>query len=334
MNMEQQLELRNERRDKLTLKQKERSEEQNKWELNRMLTSGLFKINNIRMDLEEDDDKRVVLMLHDIKPPFLEGKRINMNKNEQIQIVRDPLSEMAQFAKRGSHIIAQMRERTDKTKMRERFWELAGSRLGDILNVKQRDDETETVQLDEEGNFDYKRSNQYADALNKKTEAVSDFSKNKSIQEQREYLPVYSVRSHLLQLIHDNKIIIIVGETGSGKTTQLTQYLHEEGYSKNGLIGCTQPRRVAAVSVAKRVAEEMGTQLKQTVGYAIRFEDCTSPETKIKYMTDGVLLRESLNDPDLEQYGAIIMDEAHERSLHTDVLFGILKKVCQRRRTC
>lgn len=330
MNMEQQLELRNERRDKLTLKQKERSEEQNKWELNRMLTSGLFKINNIRMDLEEDDDKRVVLMLHDIQPPFLEGKKINMNKNEQIQIVRDPMSEMAQFSKKGSSLIAQMRERTDKTKMRERFWELAGSRLGDILNVKQREDETESVQLDDEGNFDYRKSNQYADALNKKNEAVSDFSKNKSMTEQREYLPVYSVRSHLLQLIHDNKVIIIVGETGSGKTTQLTQYLHEAGYSKNGIIGCTQPRRVAAVSVAKRVAEEMATQLKQVVGYAIRFEDCTSPETKIKYMTDGVLLRESLNDPDLEQYSAVIMDEAHERSLHTDVLFGILKKVCQR----
>jgi pre-mRNA-splicing factor ATP-dependent RNA helicase DHX38/PRP16 len=330
MSMEQQLEMRNDRRDKLTLKQKERSEEQNKWELNRMLTSGLFKINNIRMDLEEDDDKRVVLMLHDIKPPFLEGKKINMNKNEQIQIVRDPLSEMAQFSKKGSTLIAQMRERTDKTKMRERFWELAGSKLGDILNIKQRDDETETVALDDEGNFDYRKSNQYADALNKKMEAVSDFSKNKSINEQREYLPVFSVRGQLMQLIHDNKIIIIVGETGSGKTTQLTQYLHETGYTKNGIIGCTQPRRVAAVSVAKRVAEEMGTQLKQVVGYAIRFEDCTSPETKIKYMTDGVLLRESLNDPDLEQYSAIVMDEAHERSLHTDVLFGILKKVCQR----
>ena len=84
--------------------------------------------------------------------------------------------------------------------------------------------------------------------------------------------------------------------------------------------------------MAKRVAEEMGTQLKETVGYAIRFEDCTSKKTKIKYMTDGVLLRESLNDPDLEQYGAIVMDEAHERSLHTDVLFGILKTVAQRRR--
>lgn len=93
------------------------------------------------------------------------------------------------------------------------------------------------------------------------------------------------------------------------------------------MIGCTQPRRVAAVSVAKRVAEEFGCELGKEVGYSIRFEDCTSKQTRIKYMTDGVLLRESLNDPDLEQYSCIIMDEAHERSLNTDVLFGILMKV-------
>lgn len=137
----------------------------------------------------------------------------------------------------------------------------------------------------------------------------------------------------MLTVIRDNRIVIIVGETGSGKTTQLTQYLHEAGYSRNGTIGCTQPRRVAAVSVAKRVAEEMDTELGSgKVGYSIRFEDCTSRETVIKYMTDGVLLRESLNDPDLDNYCAIVMDEAHERSLNTDVLFGILKKVTARRR--
>lgn len=128
-----------------------------------------------------------------------------------------------------------------------------------------------------------------------------------------------------MTVIRDNKIIIVVGETGSGKTTQLTQYIYEEGYTRNGIIGCTQPRRVAAVSVAKRVAEEMSCELSDKVGYSIRFEDQTSDKTVIKYMTDGVLLRESLNDPDLEMYSAIIMDEAHERSLNTDVLFGLLK---------
>ena len=122
----------------------------------------------------------------------------------------------------------------------------------------------------------------------------------------------------------------------------------EEGYCEFGLVGCTQPRRVAAMSVAKRVSEEVAAmatekglvsqappekyELGGTVGYTIRFEDCTSPEhTLLKYMTDGVLLRESLNDPDLNKYSAIIMDEAHERSLNTDVLFGVLRKVVARR---
>ena len=110
-------------------------------------------------------------------------------------------------------------------------------------------------------------------------------------------------------------------------TLQMTQYLHEDGYTDWGVVGCTQPRRVAAVSVAKRVADEMSVTVGEEVGYAIRFEDITGPKTIIKYMTDGVLLRETLREGDLDGYSAIIMDEAHERSLNTDVLFGILKKV-------
>ena len=109
----------------------------------------------------------------------------------------------------------------------------------------------------------------------------------------------------------------------------MTQYLHEDGYTDWGVVGCTQPRRVAAVSVAKRVADEMSVTVGEEVGYAIRFEDITGPKTIIKYMTDGVLLRETLREGDLDGYSAVIMDEAHERSLNTDVLFGILKKVSQ-----
>ena len=105
----------------------------------------------------------------------------------------------------------------------------------------------------------------------------------------------------------------------------MTQYLAEEGYAERGKIGCTQPRRVAAMSVAKRVAEEVGCRLGQEVGYTIRFEDRTSPETKIKYMTDGMLQRECLLDPDVNAYSVIMLDEAHERTISTDVLFGLLK---------
>ncbi len=135
-----------------------------------------------------------------------------------------------------------------------------------------------------------------------------------------------------MRIIRENQVIVVVAKTGSGKTTQLAQFLHEDGYTQYGMIGCTQPRRVAAMSVAKRVSEEMECKLGGTVGYSIRFEDCTSSETKIKYMTDGVLLRESLNEGDLDRYSAIILDEAHERSLSTDVLMGLLRKILQRRR--
>ncbi|GHJ84357.1 hypothetical protein NliqN6_0759 [Naganishia liquefaciens] len=152
-----------------------------------------------------------------------------------------------------------------------------------------------------------------------------------SIQDQRKGLPIYKLREQLMSAIRDNQILIVVGDTGSGKTTQMTQYLAEEGYGERGVIGCTQPRRVAAVSVAKRVAEEVGCRLGSEVGYTIRFEDCTSPETKIKYMTDGMLQRECLIDPDMSNYSVIMLDEAHERTIATDILFGLLKKAVKRR---
>jgi len=130
----------------------------------------------------------------------------------------------------------------------------------------------------------------------------------------------------------DNQMLIVIGETGSGKTTQITQYLAEEGFTATGKIGCTQPRRVAAMSVAKRVSEEYGCRLGQEVGFTIRFEDCTSPETRIKYMTDGMLLRECLIDSELSSYSLIMLDEAHERTVSTDVMFGLLKKAVQKRK--
>lgn len=184
---------------------------------------------------------------------------------------------------------------------------------------------------EEDGDVDYKANSRFAEHMQKKSEASSSFAKSKTCREQREFLPIFTARDQLMTVIRDNQIVVIVGETGSGKTTQLTQYLLEDGYCTNGIIGCTQPRRVAAMSVAKRVSEEMDSKLGDVVGYAIRFEDCTSAATKIKYMTDGVLLRESLNSGDLDKYSAIVMDEAHERSLHTDVLFGVLKKVAAKR---
>ncbi|KAL8456409.1 hypothetical protein ACS0TY_034569 [Phlomoides rotata] len=147
------------------------------------------------------------------------------------------------------------------------------------------------------------------------------------LQSDRKTLPIYPYRDQLLQAINDHQVLVIVGETGSGKTTQIPQYLHEAGYSKRGKIGCTQPRRVAAMSVAARVSQEMGVKLGHEVGYSIRFEDCTSEKTLLKYMTDGMLLREFLGEPDLASYSVIMVDEAHERTLSTDVLFGLVKDI-------
>ncbi|KAI5997852.1 P-loop containing nucleoside triphosphate hydrolase protein [Pisolithus orientalis] len=154
-----------------------------------------------------------------------------------------------------------------------------------------------------------------------------------SIQAQRRSLPIAKHREKLLHCIQQYGVTIVVGQTGSGKTTQLPQYLLESGWASEGnVIACTQPRRVAATSVATRVAQEVGTVLGEEVGYTIRFEDVSDKEkTRIRYMTDGMLFREILIDPLLTRYSVIMIDEAHERSLYTDLLLGILKKIRRKR---
>ncbi|RFU29796.1 hypothetical protein B7463_g6538, partial [Scytalidium lignicola] len=153
-----------------------------------------------------------------------------------------------------------------------------------------------------------------------------------SIEETRKSLPIYAYRDQFLEALEQYQILVIVGETGSGKTTQLPQYLHEAGYTKDGMkVGCTQPRRVAAMSVAARVAEEMGVKVGNEVGYSIRFEDATSDKTILKYMTDGMLLREFMTEPDLSGYSALMIDEAHERTVHTDILLALVKDLARER---
>jgi pre-mRNA-splicing factor ATP-dependent RNA helicase DHX16 len=153
-----------------------------------------------------------------------------------------------------------------------------------------------------------------------------------SMEETRKSLPIYTYRDQFLAALEQYQILVIVGETGSGKTTQLPQYLHEAGYTKGGLkVGCTQPRRVAAMSVAARVADEMGVKVGNEVGYSIRFEDSTSDKTVLKYMTDGMLLREFMTEPDLAGYSALMIDEAHERTVHTDILLALVKDLARER---
>ncbi|KAG1714843.1 ATP-dependent RNA helicase DHX33 [Nymphon striatum] len=145
------------------------------------------------------------------------------------------------------------------------------------------------------------------------------------IARQRQSLPAFTARKNLIANVKHHSTIILIGETACGKTTQVPQFLHEEKIERNGMIGITQPRRVAAVTIAERVSVETGTELGKLVGYTVRFDDTTSEETKMKYMTDGMLLREAMLDPLLKKYSIIILDEAHERTIHTDVLFGVVK---------
>ncbi|KAF2234599.1 ATP dependent RNA helicase, partial [Viridothelium virens] len=145
-------------------------------------------------------------------------------------------------------------------------------------------------------------------------------------------LPIARHREALLYLIDTFPVVIVVGQTGSGKTTQIPQFLEQAGWCNDGkIVAVTQPRRVAATTVATRVAEEMRCNLGQEVGYSIRFEDVTSAKTRVKFLTDGLLLREALVDPLLSRYSVIMVDEAHERSLSSDILLGILKKIRKKR---
>lgn len=161
-----------------------------------------------------------------------------------------------------------------------------------------------------------------------------------SLDEQRKRLPVYRFREQIEYLLDKYQTLVVIGETGCGKSTQIPQFLAQSYCQEldptNGqlMVGVTEPRRVAAVSLANRVAQECDCRLGEDVGYAIRFEDCVSKEkTKIKFMTEGILINELMSDPLLTRYSAIVVDEAHERTVNTDILMALLKKIIRKRPT-
>ena len=144
-------------------------------------------------------------------------------------------------------------------------------------------------------------------------------------------LPVVAHREEILAALREHRVVVVVSDTGSGKTTQLPKMVAEALGLEGGRVGCTQPRRIAAVSVAGRVAEELKVPMGGMVGYQVRFDEKLCKDTRIKFMTDGILLAETQGDPQLRQYGALILDEAHERSLNIDFLLGYLKNLLQTR---
>lgn len=323
---EEQMESKQKRR--MTAKQAQKNKDNEMWEKNRMFRSGAVTRTDYDEDFDEISEAKVHLIVNNIIPPFLDGRIVFTKQQQPIIPIKDATSDMAMVSKKGSRLVRLHRVEAEKKRAQKKEWELAGTKIGNILGVQKKDD---TEEKDTEDTMDHKADSKFAEHMKVDQEQKSEFSKTKSLKEQREFLPAYACKQEMLRIIRDNSVVVIVGETGSGKTTQLTQYLHEDGYTKYGMIGCTQPRRVAAMSVAKRVSDEMDVELGDDVGYSIRFEDVTSDKTMIKYMTDGILLRESLREPDLDHYSCIIMDEAHERSLNTDVLFGLLRSVVARR---
>jgi ATP-dependent RNA helicase DHX8/PRP22 len=315
-----------------------------RWEIKQLIASGAVSAADYP-DLDEDyhatltgegdfeEEVDVDIEVRDEEPPFLAGQTKQSLELSPIRVVKAPDGSLNRAAMAGTNIAKERRELRQQEAQ-----DRAAEQAADVdLNAQWQDpmadpeqrkfaSELRNAQVPKSDAAvpEWKRATQNKDiSYGKRT--------NMTIKQQRESLPVYKFRKQLLDAVQDNQLLIVVGDTGSGKTTQLTQYLAEAGYANEGLIGCTQPRRVAAMSVAKRVAEEVGCQLGAEVGYTIRFEDCTGPETKIKYMTDGLLQREVLLDPDLKRYSVIMLDEAHERTISTDVLFGLLKKTLKRR---
>lgn len=277
-------ELKRKQEKRMTARQAQFSRDNDLWEKNRMLQSGIAQKAERDMDLEEETELRVHLLVRDLRPPFLDGKIVYTKQLENITVVRDDTSDLARFSRTGSVTVRQKREERERARATGQKFQLAGTSIGNIMGVKDSETPVDSEVQEDPASINVKKDSQFASHMQKKNETISQFAMTKTVKQQRQYLPAFAVREELLRVIRDNRIVVIVGETGSGKTTQLTQYLYEDGYGKHGIIGCTQPRRVAAMSVAKRVAEEAGTPLGELVGYSIRFEDVTSPRTVIKCM--------------------------------------------------
>ena len=227
------------------------------------MQSGVMSQSAHDDDFDEESEARVHIIVRHMFPPFLDGRITFTKQFEPVVPLKDPTSDMAIVCRKGCQSVRRYREQKERALAAAKVNNLAGTKLGNLLGVENKSDK-EVSSADGGGGeeaIDYKKSQQFADHMADKSEAVSEFAKHNTLKEQRQFLPVFAVKEELLKIIRENSVIIVVGETGSGKTTQLTQYLHEDGYTKRGLICCTQPRRVAAMSVAKRVSEEMVNEI-------------------------------------------------------------------------
>ncbi|PPQ64071.1 hypothetical protein CVT24_008884 [Panaeolus cyanescens] len=326
-------------KDEAPVKSAKRLTSPERWEIKQLISSGAIDASEYP-DLDEDFsnpmaraeiEEEVDVEIREEEPPFLAGQTKRTLDLSPVKVVKAPDGSLNRAALAGASLAKERRELRQQEANEE-----ADSQARDFsqpwLDPMSKESDKMFAQ-DLRGNIRGQKAGEVPSWKQSSFNKATTFGEitTLSIQEQRRSLPIYKLRDPLLKAIDEHQVLIVVGDTGSGKTTQMVQYLAEAGYADRGRIGCTQPRRVAAMSVAKRVAEEVGCRLGQEVGYTIRFEDCTSPETRIKYMTDGMLQRECLIDPLCSSYSVIMLDEAHERTIATDVLFGLLKKAVKRR---
>jgi ATP-dependent RNA helicase DHX8/PRP22 len=327
-------------------KSKKRMTSPERWEIKQLIASGAISAQDYP-DIDEEynatlngegefeEEVDIDIEVREEEPPFLAGQTKQSLELSPIRVVKAPEGSLNRAAQAGTNLAKERRElkqseAAEKAAEEASKVDLNAQWQDPMIAPDQRKFASELRQTQQQTTKAIEAVPEWKRAMQGKNQSFGKRT-DMTIKQQRESLPVFKFRKQLLEAVATNQLLIVVGDTGSGKTTQLTQYLAEAGYANDGMIGCTQPRRVAAMSVAKRVSEEVGCELGKEVGYTIRFEDRTSPDTKIKYMTDGMLQREILLDPNLRRYTVIMLDEAHERTIATDVLFGLLKKTLKRR---
>ncbi|VAI76771.1 unnamed protein product [Triticum turgidum subsp. durum] len=309
-----------------------------RWELKQLIASGALNVrdcpafddDDVGIHYQEEEvEEELEIELNEDEPPFLSGQGRSSIDLSPVRISKSPEGSLSRAAALQTALVKERRDIRSQEqralldsipKDLNRPWEDPLPDAGGRCLAQ----ELRGAGLSAQSMPEWKKQ-----AYGK----TGTFGKRSSlpIQKQRQSLPIYGLKNELIKAIHHNQVLVVIGETGSGKTTQVTQYLAEAGYTEGGKIACTQPRRVAAQSVAKRVAEEFGCPLGEEVGYSIRFDDHTGPDTVIKYMTDGMLLREIMVDKNLSCYSVVMLDEAHERTIYTDILFGLLKQLIRRR---
>ncbi|EMS12935.1 ATP-dependent RNA helicase [Entamoeba histolytica HM-3:IMSS] len=276
------------------------SEERN--EIEKLIAAGIMKQSDLPIEeLSTDEITIKDVKLNEEEPRFLKGKIKEIINSKVNEVEKQPEGHLQRSAIMATQIAKKRKDKKEKKQEKIEDKKIEGIEIKDKKRKKENELEADIKEI------------KSIEEVIEEIGVIAPKDKERKEWEQREEKATKEYKKRC------------------GKTTQLTQYLDEDGYSKNGRIGCTQPRRVAAISVSQRVAEEMKVKLGEEVGYSIRFEDKTTEKTRIKYMTNGMLLREYLVDRDLPQYKVLILDEAHERTVGIDILFGLLKETIKRR---